>query len=1132
MHALFSQTSSSLPPNWLIALMITGLALLVLVVPFLLGGWLAKSLRMPDHGWRIGLVLMALIGSIVIIVPKPDYLGAGWPPKWGTDLAGGVILVFEVDLEQSRATGGDDAGGINMDALIEALKNRLNPAGTKEIVIRKFGERQVEIVIPEVDPLEVEEIKKQIKQAGNLEFRIVATKQDHPTLIASAQAQSRDPDPNVRKSTLIQDTDGKRVLGRWVTIGRDDSDEKSLRIGRALDYTIRSATSGEIVEPERVPGRDLEAYMKREGIAEIQILMDTSDSQNVTGADLGSVARGTDERGGNEVEFNLKNNSARRMDLFTGNNVGKEMGIVLDNTLLSAAKIQSRISDRGRITGNFSGEEVDFLVSILRAGRLPAVLNKEPVSQNLIDPLLGKDMILKGQISIAASLIAVMLFMAFYYRASGLVANFAVLLNLGLIVAVMILIKAPFTLPGLAGLVLTVGMAVDANVLISERMREELSKGSSLRLVIRNGFDRAFATIVDSNMTTLITSLTLYVIGTDTVRGFAVTLTLGILFSMFTAVFCARVILEICERQRWLTTLKMARFFGRTHIDFMAIAKPCMTVSIVLIVVGFAATAYRGRGMLDIDFNGGTTVQPIMRTAQNASFLRKKLDAAFDNEGIDYTLTKVQVAQDLSLNDRVFKIDTSIRKKAELESVLAKVLVDDQGHSLIQTYAMTYAPPVEIELKLGGERPASTDPASTDPASTDPASTDPASTDPASTDPASTDPASTGATKPERSGDSAESPEKTSGCGPSTDDDPAPAAQDQPPTTETPAKSASDPAPEQAAPEQAAPEQAAPDKTAPEKAAPGEQTPAEEKAAQPPAQEPVRVKRMAESTLKFEQAINAVTLLGRIEDVLARQNVSRPEIQLIPKVETTKPNATDTEWKVRISTSLEDVEQILSEVRNDLEKTSVFISSSEIGSAVAGDTKSRAILAMLTSLVGITLYVWFRFHSVVWGFAAVLALVHDVSIMLSALAVSYWVADPLSFLLVEEFKINLVIIAAFLTLVGYSINDTIVVFDRLREEKGKSQKLTPQMVNDGINLTLSRTTLTSLTTFLVVVILYFTGGQSIHGFAFSLVVGVIVGTYSSIFIAAPLLIYLGEKNAPAGSGNREQIAKKAAVGDR
>ncbi|MBM4003918.1 MAG: protein translocase subunit SecF [Planctomycetes bacterium] len=289
---------------------------------------------------------------------------------------------------------------------------------------------------------------------------------------------------------------------------------------------------------------------------------------------------------------------------------------------------------------------------------------------------------------------------------------------------------------------------------------------------------------------------------------------------------------------------------------------------------------------------------------------------------------------------------------------------------------------------------------------------------------------------------------------------------------------------------------------------------------------------MAESTLKFEQAINAVTLLGRIEDVLARQNVSRPEIQLIPKVETTKPNATDTEWKVRISTSLEDVEQILSEVRNDLEKTSVFISSSEIGSAVAGDTKSRAILAMLTSLVGITLYVWFRFHSVVWGFAAVLALVHDVSIMLSALAVSYWVADPLSFLLVEEFKINLVIIAAFLTLVGYSINDTIVVFDRLREEKGKSQKLTPQMVNDGINLTLSRTTLTSLTTFLVVVILYFTGGQSIHGFAFSLVVGVIVGTYSSIFIAAPLLIYLGEKNAPAGSGNREQIAKKAAVGDR
>jgi SecD/SecF fusion protein len=1103
MYALFAQTSPSIPPTWLIGLMITALVLLVLVVPFLLGGWLAKSLRMPEHGWRIGLVLMSLIGSIVIIFPKPSYLGAGWPPKWGTDLAGGVILVFEVDLEQSRATGGDDAGAINMDALIEALKNRLNPAGTKEIVIRKFGERQVEIVIPEVDPLEVEEIKKQIKQAGNLEFRIVATKQDHPTLIASAQAQSRDPDQNVRKSTLIQDTDGKRVLGRWVTIGRDDSDEKSLRIGRALDYTIRNAVTGEIIEPERVPGRDLEAYLKREGIVEVQILMDTSDSQNVTGADLGSVARGTDERGGNEVEFNLKNNSARRMDLFTGNNVGKEMGIVLDNSLLSAAKIQSRISDRGRITGNFSGEEVDFLVSILRAGRLPAVLNKEPVSQNLIDPLLGKDMILKGQISIALSLVAVMVFMAVYYRASGVVANFAVLLNIGLIVAVMILIKAPFTLPGLAGLVLTVGMAVDANVLISERMREELGKGSSLRLVIRNGFDRAFATIVDSNLTTLITSITLYIIGTDTVRGFAVTLTLGILFSMFTAVFCARVVFEVCERQRWLTTLKMARFFDRTNIDFMAIAKTCITVSLVLIVLGFAATAYRGSGMLDIDFLGGTTVQPIMRTAQNSSFLREKLDAAFDNEGIDYTLTKVQVAQDLSLADRVFKIDTSIRKKSELEAVLAKVLVDDQGKSLIATYTMSYSPPVSIELTLGGEKPVPAEPKSSESSTTDGAG----------------DTAQGPGDTAQGPGDTAQGPKKPVACGLSPDDDPPASGQEQPAAKEAPPESADKPAP---------------DKPAPDKPAQGDagQPASGEKASSQPTQESARVKRMAESILKFEQAINAVTLQGRIEDVLTKQNLTRPEIQLIPSVETNTPNAAHTEWKVRMSTSLEDAERILSVVRSDLEKTSVFISSSEIGSAVAGDTKSRAILAMLASLVGITLYVWFRFHSVVWGFAAVLALVHDVCIMLGAIAVSYWLAGPMSFLLVEEFKINLVIIAAFLTLVGYSINDTIVVFDRLREEKGKSQKLTPQIVNDGINLTLSRTTLTSLTTFIVVVILYFTGGQSIHGFAFSLVVGIVVGTYSSIFIAAPLLIYFGEKDAVTGPGNRGQIAKKAAVGDR
>ncbi|MFM2094211.1 MAG: hypothetical protein RIS70_1335, partial [Planctomycetota bacterium] len=475
-NLVLAQAASAPPSPTMIGLMLAGLALLVLVVPFLLGGMLAKSLRMADDWWRIGLLLMAIIGPAVIICPKPKYLGVGWPPKWGTDLAGGVILVFEVDLEQTGAASGGLEGDINMDALIEALKNRLNPTGTKEMVIRKFGAQQVEIVIPEVDPLEVAEIKKQIKQAGNLEFRIVAHRRYHETLIDLATAKAEDLDPNVKRSAIIQDPTGKKLVGRWVTIGRDDKGQRLLKVRYRPEFTYRNPQTGDIIPHEQIAG-DLEGYLLREGMNDVQILMDTSDRHNVTGGDLGSIAPGIDEQGGNEVEFTIKANAARRMELLTGDNVPerdlrRQLGIVLDNTLLSAPDIQSVISSQGRITGNFSREEVDFLVSILRAGRLPAVLKKDPISENLIDPLLGADMIAKGEFSIAVSLGAVVLFMLWYYRFSGLIANIALALNIGLIVAVMILIKAPFTLPGLAGLVLTVGMAVDANVLICERMRE------------------------------------------------------------------------------------------------------------------------------------------------------------------------------------------------------------------------------------------------------------------------------------------------------------------------------------------------------------------------------------------------------------------------------------------------------------------------------------------------------------------------------------------------------------------------------------------------------------------------------------------------------------------------------------
>ena len=217
-------------------------------------------------------------------------------------------------------------------------------------------------------------------------------------------------------------------------------------------------------------------------------------------------------------------------------------------------------------------------------------------------------------------------------------------------------------------------------------------------------------------------------------------------------------------------------------------------------------------------------------------------------------------------------------------------------------------------------------------------------------------------------------------------------------------------------------------------------------------------------------------------------------------------------WQVTLPLDQAQGNQVLAQLESDLSDATVWISSSSVGARVAGDMISRALGALFASLLAIIGYIWFRFQKVAYGVAAVVALVHDVAITLGAIAVSYWLADALDILLIDPFKISLTVVAALLTIIGYSLNDTIVVFDRIRETKGKAPRLTGEMVNESINQTLSRTLLTSITTLIVVVLLYFFGGEGIHAFAFALVVGVLVGTYSSVFVASPVLLWLVQRD--------------------
>ncbi|MBW2123511.1 MAG: protein translocase subunit SecD, partial [Deltaproteobacteria bacterium] len=262
----------------------------------------------------------------------------------------------------------------------------------------------------------------------------------------------------------------------------------------------------------------------------------------VTGADLKDARVGYDEYGQIAVNFELNSKGAKRFGLLTGKNIGKRLAIVLEGKVQSAPVIRSKITDRGQITGNFTPEEAQELQIVLRSGAMPAPV--EFRYQSIVGPSLGSDSIRRGVRAAAIGGVLVVLFMVLYYKLSGVIADLALVLNMIYILAVLAGFQATLTLPGIAGIVLTIGMAVDANVLIFERIREELRTGKTPRTAIEGGFSKALLTILDANVTTVIAAVVLFQFGTGPVKGFAVTLTIGIIASLFTALFVARLIFD------------------------------------------------------------------------------------------------------------------------------------------------------------------------------------------------------------------------------------------------------------------------------------------------------------------------------------------------------------------------------------------------------------------------------------------------------------------------------------------------------------------------------------------------------------------------------------------------------------
>jgi len=317
----------------------------------------------------------------------------------------------------------------------------------------------------------------------------------------------------------------------------------------------------------------------------------------------------TDSAGRQAVGFTLDPIGGSIFAELTGKNIDKQLCIFVDDVAYSSANIESRISTSGIITGDFSREKIGYLIQTLQAGSLPARLKDTPLSERTIGSSLGHTNLSMALRAGVAGVIVVAVAMAAYYLANGLIANVALLMNIALVLAAMAMLGARFTLPGIAGVILTIGMTVDANVLIFERMREEKARGSSLRMVIKNGYEKAFSTIIDANITTLLICVIIYYVGSEEIKGFGLTLGWGIVCSLFTALFVTRTIFTLLVKYNLIKDIKMLQLIGVPTIDWYAKRKFFIPLSLVVMAVGLFLLYERGKDALDVEFRGGVNAE-------------------------------------------------------------------------------------------------------------------------------------------------------------------------------------------------------------------------------------------------------------------------------------------------------------------------------------------------------------------------------------------------------------------------------------------------------------------------------------------------------------------------------------------
>lgn len=853
------------------------------------------------------------------------------------------------------------------------------------------------------------DLKRLVQSSGELSFRITVDP------AGSGGAATHPEEPRLREEMRERGPRQARASdARWYKINQLDSWYDSVQEYEALN----ADPAGFFLN---------RGYVAEEYAGSIYLLAWDARGMRMTNDDgRWRVARAfqtQDQIGRPAIGFEMDAVGAARLGDLTANNTGNRMAVLLDDEVYTAPNLQARISRNGIIEGEFAPAEIDYVVRVMTAGSLQAKLSPEPISETTIAPELGQDNLDKGLVAGVIALIVVGAFMAFYYFGYGLVAVTCLVANALMIIGALALSRAALTLPGIAGIILTFGMAVDANVLIFERIREELRKGLDLRTSTRLGYEKAMSSIVDGNVTNLIVCFVLANVGTQEIKGFAITLGIGVACTMISALFFSRIIMSVLLDKlkiRKMSMLPMALpVIDRTlepNIDWMKLRPVFLVVSVTFVGLGIAMVVSRGSRMLDTEFLGGTQVTMSFREGIEPES-RTEIERIVHGlgEAVDEasTIRALRTAEVIAVNP--------IGGGLMSDTFVIKTLADnraDVGDAITNAFRERLDAPPALDFVASEFQDAGAAPVY----------------------PVVSANLGEVLGRPELRNNIVDF---VGGVAILVDN-------------------------------------------------------------LEPAQS---VEQITRRLNLMRSKDDFVDILGRQIEVRALEGTNEaatsvvvlvldPGLQYLDNIEAWESEIAQREWDL---------------VRAALTNTTDAISVQNFSAAIAASFREKAVVAVALSLLLILIYIWVRFGSVRYSLAAIATLAHDVFVALGLIALAEIIYDAnfgeniARALLIEPFKIDLTLVAALLTIIGYSLNDTIIIMDRIRENRGKLSYVTRDVVNLSINQTVSRTVITSGTTLLAVLILYIYGGTGVRAFSYTLLVGVLFGTYSSIAVAAPLV---------------------------